>query len=1171
MKLHKLTIHNIASIEDATIDFEQPPLSGSDVFLITGKTGSGKSTILDAISLALYGDTPRMAHTKMEGSVADGDKSTTIGDVRQLLRRGTGKGDVVLEFTGSNGLRYVATWGVRRAYDKADGTLQGRTWNLTWEGNRLTKDQEIRNEIDRAVGLSFDQFCRTTMLAQGDFTRFLNSKDEDKSEILEKITGTGIYTKIGQRLAEITSLKRRECDNAKLVLDNIQMLSDEQKEQLKAEQEERQHQCSLIDTELKTLGEKVNWIGKYIQLHRDIDDAGKNYSQAMENKDCEAVKSKSDTVGRWNATTNARQWVAVLATAKDEQKKRQQEIDNLGKEWQQLDRQLDKAQQTINRQQQKIAEIDAMLLSEEKRATIYEQSQTIVVHLNSIADSLTAIEKHSNDKATLENKLNQLQENQKSAQEGETLLISKIKECEEKQSEYKAKLQSENIDTLREQQNKYLQLLNSLEIASVQSDAYNKEVDRIASERKSLDNLSNETKKLEQQCEERKEALTKAHFEVESHKLVLERLEDSAGKWAVAIRAKLAEGDTCPVCGQSIDLAHLPHEEILSSSIKEAQDELKTAENKLEELKKKDLDDKATIKSNNEQYTRRSKNIDNASQENGKAQEKLNNLLASIEEKCAELGIGIPETDETGPKHSAIRHEAQSRHSAIESRLKELGEYEKLLNSLRDEEKKLSDDLEKARAKTSNIKDEISKHNQEIASAASLIKTKNDEINDKKTELSQLFGTNADMTKIKWDDVAYISNLASKIIDATNKYTAAVQEREKLKHKTESFTTSITGINTTLDKIRELHTFDTADSSESPVVEDGLSEPDFEALGLEAQNLLTKITSAKSLLGNAQKNIDENSQLVDNYLASPGAVALGQLEELCKYTPDEIARLKADVDKAHEDVTIAKSKLDALNKQLDDLVNSSTEIFADGEQTPDEAPEPLTVAEYEAIRTDLGLRISALNAKLSTFNQEIGACRKTLDDDQKQHEQHASQVEEYNRLCTIYDKWEHLNMLIGDSKGKTFRNIAQSYVLANLIHSANSYMSMLSDRYRLNVQPGSFVITVSDSFLSGTQRAASTLSGGESFLVSLALALALSDIGQKLAVDTLFIDEGFGTLSGEPLQNAITTLRSLHLTTGRHVGIISHIEELKERIPVQIQVNQESSSSKSTIDILPKQ
>ncbi len=147
---------------------------------------------------------------------------------------------------------------------------------------------------------------------------------------------------------------------------------------------------------------------------------------------------------------------------------------------------------------------------------------------------------------------------------------------------------------------------------------------------------------------------------------------------------------------------------------------------------------------------------------------------------------------------------------------------------------------------------------------------------------------------------------------------------------------------------------------------------------------------------------------------------------------------------------------------------------------------------------------------------------------------------------------------------------SQSYVLTSLIHSANSYIKTLTDRYTLQVTPGTFIISIEDAYQGFVSRAASTISGGESFLVSLSLALALSDIGQTLSVDTLFIDEGFGTLSGVPLQNAINTLRSLHIKAGRHVGIRSHVEELQERIPVQIQVNQEGNNSCSKIKIIPE-
>ena len=200
---------------------------------------------------------------------------------------------------------------------------------------------------------------------------------------------------------------------------------------------------------------------------------------------------------------------------------------------------------------------------------------------------------------------------------------------------------------------------------------------------------------------------------------------------------------------------------------------------------------------------------------------------------------------------------------------------------------------------------------------------------------------------------------------------------------------------------------------------------------------------------------------------------------------------------------------------------------------------------------------------------KVGEFKQQLEADKTQKAKFATLIKEAELKEAVYNKWLRLKNLIGDSKGDKFRKIAQSYVLESLTHSANHYLNSLSGRYTLRTRPESFLILVEDAFMGGSVRSAATLSGGETFLVSLSLALALSDIGVKMGVDTLFIDEGFGSLSGEPLQKAISTLRSLHSSTGKHVGIISHVEELREKIPVQIRVEREGNSSASNIKIFP--
>ena len=294
MKFKKLSIHNIASIEDAVIDFEAQPLVDSEVFLITGKTGAGKSTILDSICLALYADTPRLFSTKMQGATMDTEKEVRINDPRQLMRRNTAEAYASLIFTGSNGVNYEATWAVARARRKVNGTIQGKSWELKnlQTGATLTRDTDIKNEIRAAVGLDFNQFCRTTMLAQGEFTRFLNSKDDEKAEILEKITGVDIYSKIGAKVYELTDQKKKEWEDARRLAEGTRTLSNE-------EIAERQATLSALDNrhkELKAVTDrnavKRDWLLKDNELLRSKRDANEALRIANEAIESEAFRHK---------------------------------------------------------------------------------------------------------------------------------------------------------------------------------------------------------------------------------------------------------------------------------------------------------------------------------------------------------------------------------------------------------------------------------------------------------------------------------------------------------------------------------------------------------------------------------------------------------------------------------------------------------------------------------------------------------------------------------------------------------------------------------------------------------------------------------------------------------------------------------------------------------------
>ena len=245
-----------------------------------------------------------------------------------------------------------------------------------------------------------------------------------------------------------------------------------------------------------------------------------------------------------------------------------------------------------------------------------------------------------------------------------------------------------------------------------------------------------------------------------------------------------------------------------------------------------------------------------------------------------------------------------------------------------------------------------------------------------------------------------------------------------------------------------------------------------------------------------------------------------------------------------------RGNLEALDSRLKELQAKRSELI--------ELDDPAALTEQQRqAETDL--------EKAHANRAELQAQLKQDDDNKKTLNKVNERV---TQLETTKNQWEELNGKLGDAKGSTFQKIAQSLILGELVHYANVYLRQFSNRFQLTRQPGSLTLLVSDS--GTTPVATSTLSGGESFMVSLSLALALAQMnGSDFSVDTLFIDEGFGTLSSNCLDTVMDTLSRLHELGGRRVGIISHVDRLKESITTQLQVERDShDNTLSTIKVV---
>lgn len=269
MKIEKITLCNLTSIEgEHTIDFTQEPLRSASLFAITGDTGAGKSTLLDAICLALYNKAPRFENAETIAAPdleqeAPGALRLQARDVRHMLRRGQKEGHAQVVFSTPDGARYAAGWYLRVKrtgnYDRVTRTLR-----CLAPRKKDFPEQEIDTAITQIIGLDYTQFTRTVMLAQNSFSNFLKARREEKSQLLEKLTGTEIYGRISQTIYQQTAQARQNYEALESELKGI--FTNRLRPEELAETEERRR---LRQSRLKTMEEQSRLIETQLQWYSD--------------------------------------------------------------------------------------------------------------------------------------------------------------------------------------------------------------------------------------------------------------------------------------------------------------------------------------------------------------------------------------------------------------------------------------------------------------------------------------------------------------------------------------------------------------------------------------------------------------------------------------------------------------------------------------------------------------------------------------------------------------------------------------------------------------------------------------------------------------------------------------------------------------------------------------
>lgn len=1130
MKIRKLTIHNIASIEDAVIDFDSKPLSDCDVFLITGKTGAGKSTILDAVCLALYGDTPRLAGTQMEGSSADQGDDVKVNNPARLLRQGAGKGFVRLEFKGTNGVDYEAEWSVARAREKVNGRIQKKEWilrNLD-SGMIYKKDKEVSAEIASAVGLSFSQFCRTTMLAQGEFTRFLNSKDNEKAEILEKITGADIYTKIGAKVFEITRRKEKASTDAEEKIRDIRILSDEEKDQKLKEKEDKLAEAESARAARNECGKKVDWLKQEARLKVTIE----SDSKAVADK--EAFVSTDEYVAEENLAASFRTTEAVRGNLENQRREEaaaaeaRTRISGLSERYRSVKGGLAFLSDEEKRLAGEKASVDAELEKDAPSRPVLEKEQTIAGNIGVIESGREYIRESEAKLSVLRSDLTErslalekAKEAENAAGNGRRLAEEAQKKAEDALAESNAVMVRKEIGDLKEKSVDIKLAQDRLSLLEQQIEKRKAEEKDIAEKEKALDAKISERDSLAKVVESDR---IKSEFAEEVYRKQSRTVEDTVK----AIRNNLQVGDICPVCMREIESA-------LPTDI-DLQKRLAPLESACEEARILYRNDKerydhlvAEIVAESEQL-RRQKSVF----ENDRSVDQMTESVRMAAQKC-----GLTAVDD------GTRAALEARYQEIGLRLSELAEKEKVCVGLEkdaDDARRASlaarDAVDKAVATRVKAESEVQSKKSEIERVEALVSDRIKAVSSAEQAVGGILAGSP--WEEKWSaDTGIFKNELS---EAVRSHRKRVERSESLIKSVDELRARMGVVQGMVAAIEEMM----PSWKELPAVE----AANIPGLSGEADSVRSDLILERHKLARAEENAKAESSKVEAFLSEHSEYDRAALKALSEYSVAVISEIERRHREASEKLAAAKVALETdrrnesehqLNKPLladDDTVDSLETLYKSNDEAMSRATTEAALL-AEALRQDEENR------------EKAGKLRETAD-----------------RLREEYVKWNTLNNLIGDSAGKNFRKIAQSYVLDSLVKAANIYMKDLTDRYVLKVVPGTFVIEVEDAYQGYVPRPASTISGGESFLVSLSLALALSDIGDGLSVGTLFIDEGFGTLSGEPLQNAVNTLKTLRMKSGRQVGIISHIEELQEKIPVRIEVNQNERTATSTVTVV---
>jgi len=1205
MKILAIRLKNLASLAgEQIIDFTAEPLASAGLFAITGPTGAGKSTILDALCLALFGSTPRLDSVSPLNKVPDVESEIGGGDERNLLRRGCGSGYAEVDFVGVDGHRYRARWEVKRAREKIDGRLQASSQSLTDldSGTLLAsgKKREFKELLEARLGLTLAQFTRAVLLAQSEFSAFLKADDNERGTLLEKLTDTGLYSRLGQAAFEAAKQAKESLTRLEQQAGGLQPLEPEQREVLEREHQAQLEELRKLQQQLKELEAQRQWLSEL---------------QRLENEREAARQQLQDAEGERESLTEARRILDLFDRLAPQRHRflRQQELEPLlGKaadslarlqhEAQSLQQRLDTLQSECEAAGNDLRAAEQARQDAEPRLVQARREEERLQHLNADLASIREESVQADAAAsTGEATLKQLAEQQQRAAEQLATLTQQLETSAALQplcaawGGYRPRLQQavQLAARLQQGQGELPALEAQAKAAETRQSQAREALDNLQRERDSELGLAEQLAGLHRQLDEWRQAeretealselwaqqltltasqreLSDAHIrqQAELDSLVpqgkqlrsdrdaaeqalkvtlalLERQRLARSENVEALRAALVPGEPCPVCGsdehpwQQTDALVASLDRHDDSEAERARQSLQEQDQCLQELR--------------DRHVALSTQLRQTQQRQGEVEAQLQALAPRL--------LALPAHTRLLEQPEAERSQwLEAQLTTLKDQIANTSQRQQQLLALQQRSETLQQAWQAAREACVETTQQLARQrdalahdsqqlDEELQAFAELLPA--DQLQRWRENPAQTFMQLDASIATRLQQLQQQSELAEELRQCEQRRSdeqlqqrhrqekqagcsVRLSEREKLLLACQQALRTSLGEQTSASAWQQ--------QLDATIQAARQTQAEIDRQLNESKIGLTRLHSEQQNCRQRQAELEQERDALNAELAtwrtSHPQLDDTTLAQLLHMDDQLITEARQRLQQNAETLTRCRERLDGCLNRLN-LHKQQQSEAPDAEQLQQRHAEQLQQCEQA--------------------DQRCAETRAQLIDDDKRRSQSQALLAQIDAARAEHQRWGRIAALIGSSDGGAFRKIAQAYNLDLLVQHANVQLRQLARRYRLKRGGSPLGLLVMDTEMGDELRSVHSLSGGETFLVSLALALGLASMASsKLRIESLFIDEGFGSLDPESLQIAMDALDSLQ-AQGRKVAVISHVAEMHERIPVQIQVRRQGN------------